>query len=157
MNGSNSVKMGAATAIAVPATFALPALETILKEFTQHPGAASLALDIRQLHMPFEALISVPVDAHVTPGCGRNEWRLTICAANTPNLYPRFEGMLTLLSAARSGSQLQIDGCYSVPFGSFGHLVDLTVLRGAAEDSLRRFLRDVANKVATLSRWVSFG
>jgi hypothetical protein len=157
MNGSNSVKMSTATAIAVPATFALPALETILKEFTQHPGTASPALDIRQLHVPFEALITVPVEAHVTSGCGRNEWCLTIRAAHRPNLYPQFEGTLTLLSAARSGSQLQMDGRYSVPFGAVGRVVDLTVLRCAAEESLRRFLRDVANKVATLSRWVSFG
>lgn len=156
MNDNTGVQISKATAIAIPAAFALPALETILKEFAQHPGSASLALNIQQLHVPFQALITVPIEARVAPGQCRNEWRLTIRAASKPQLYPTFEGTLQLLSADRSGSQLQLDGRYVVPFGTLGRTIDLTFLRGAAEESLHRFVRDVAGRVAALSRWANY-
>ena len=122
----------------------------ILKEFAQKPGRASLGLNVRQMHLPFQATICVAVDADVCPGEARNEWRLQIRAAP---LYPMFQGLLRLLPAEQSGAQLQIDGRYRVPFGALGRALDATVMRGAAESSLQRFVREIAYRVAALARW----
>ena len=154
MNAKDGVPVISATAIAAPASFALPAIELILKEFTQCPGRASLALNIRDLHVPFEAMISVPIETHVRPGEHRNQWRLRIRAAQNVGLYPAFEGLLTLLSADNKGSQLQLEGSYAPPMGSFGSAIDRTVFHGAAKASLDRFVRNIASRVATLSQWV---
>ncbi len=156
MNGHSGVRISAATALAIPAALALPAIETILKEFAHRPGETSLALNIQQVHVPLEAMISVPIEVRVAAGHGRCEWLLSIRAASKPQFYPTFEGELSLLDAQKSGSQLQIDGSYAVPFGALGRVIDLTILRGVAESSLRRFIRDIANRVAALSRWANF-
>jgi hypothetical protein len=51
------------------------------------------------------------------------------------------------------GSQLQLDGDYTAPFGAVGRAIDATLLRGAARASLERFVREVAYRVAALSLW----
>jgi hypothetical protein len=146
-----NVYVSARTAIPAPAAFTLPAVEAILHEFGD-PAHAALALNANQLGIPFEAVISVPVQARIRPGEGRDEWSVRICAAAHPALYPVFEGSLRLLRAAQ-GSELNLDGLYDVPFGAFGRALDRTVFHSAAEASLRTFLREIAHKVATLSRW----
>jgi hypothetical protein len=155
MTRNNSVRIKSATAVAVPVAHALPALATVLREFKQRPGAASLALDMRQLHVPLEALITVPVRLDVTDGAFRNEWQIHVCAESKPQLYPVLEGLLKLVDAIDRGSQLELDGVYVVPFGALGHAVDITLFRGAAESSLHRFIRDLANRVASLSHWAA--
>jgi len=152
MKSKKGLQVGAATAIPVPTLFALPALETILKEF-ERPGNASLALDLQRLHASLQAFISVPVDVAVWPGETRFEWRLRIRAASSPRLYPAFEGVLTLMPVGGSGSQLQLDGAYVPPFGAAGRTVDFTFLHGAAHTSLQRFVREIGNRALTLSRW----
>lgn len=145
-------------AVAVPVNFALPAVECILSGFAQtHHDAhesVSLALNLRQLHLPFEAEIRVPVEARVSPGSAHNEWRLDIRAAHNAALYPTFEGLLTLLPVGRCSAQLQLQGRYTVPFGALGKALDVTLMRGAAPSSLQRFVREVACRVAALARWV---
>lgn len=147
--------MRSSIALPVPARYALPAVEAILNEFAREPGRASLALNVRQLHLPFEATIAVAVDARVEPGEASNEWHLQIQAARNPGLYPKFDGVLTLIAANETDSQLQLDGAYTVPMGSVGRVVDATVLRGAAKTSLERFVREVAYRVAALTRWAA--
>lgn len=156
MNLNNGVPVESTTAIKVPAAYALPAVETILKEFAKVPGGAALALNLDELRTPFEALISVPVHMRFEAGDGRNQWRLQIRAASTPHLYPTFDGCLTLLDASSSGSELRLEGQYVAPFGKVGRVIDAALLQGIAQSSLRRFLRDIANRVAALSRWTAF-
>ena len=153
MKSKNGVNVHTATAIRVPATFALAAIDTILEEFSQHEGHACLALDLQQMRAPFAATISVPIQARVTDGASRHEWNLKIRAASSIDVYPSFEGILKLLPAAENGSELQLDGQYVVPFGAIGRTIDLTFLRGAAQSSLERFVREIANRVAALSHW----
>lgn len=139
----------------MPANFALPALETILKEFAQEPGRASLALNVRQLRLPFEATICVAVRAQVLPGHARNEWQLHIRAAQNHTMYPEFDGLLRLTTSGNSGSQLQLAGKYTVPFRALGRAINVTVLRGAARSSLERFVRELAYRVVAIVRWIS--
>lgn len=145
-----------ATSVTVSASthFASPALETILKEFSQEAGRASLALNMRQLHLPFEAVIHVAVHAQVVPGETRDQWHLHIRAARNHALYPTFDGILTLTTAGERSCQLQLAGKYVVPFGAVGRAIDVTLLRGAARSSLERFLREVGYRVAVLAHWV---
>jgi hypothetical protein len=151
MKRKHFTKVTAQTAIAAPAAFALPAVETILREFG-NPANASLALNASELGIPFQGIVSVPVRARVTAGNARNEWTLRITAAAHESLYPAFEGSLSLLYAAY-GSELRLDGAYEVPLEQLGHALDRTVFRGAAKSSLERFLREIAHRVAALLRW----
>jgi hypothetical protein len=151
MTRPQSTKIETRTAIAAPAAFALPAVERILREFAD-PGNASLALNISELHLPFQAVISVPVQARVAAGAARNEWRLEIRAADRAQLYPVFEGTLRLQRAGH-GSELHLEGAYAVPLGTLGRAIDATVLRGAAGSSLQRFVREIAHRVAAISQW----
>lgn len=148
------IEVTTSAALAVPAHFALPALDAILSEFSKEPGRESLALNMRQVHLPFEATISVPIEAHVYAGNARNEWRLHIHAASNAAMYPTFEGVLTLITASDSGSQLQLDGRYAVPYGAVGRAIDKTVLSGAARSSLERFVRELTYRVAAITRWI---
>lgn len=143
------------TAIASDTTFALAAVETILKDASRETPRAALALNLRQLKMPLEAMMTVPVDVHVSAGDARNEWRLRICAASDPFLYPTFSGVLALIPACGQGCQLQLDGDYTPPFGALGRLIDATLLRGVAQSSLERFVREVGYRVAAVAQWVT--
>jgi hypothetical protein len=154
-SNNHGVRIESMQAIAVPIAFALPAMETILKEFAQRPGAANLALNIQDMHVPLETLMAVPVRVGVKAGLSRNEWQLSICAAVKPELYPIFDGQLRLLDAATSGAQIQLEGTYVVPLGAVGHAIDVTLLHGLAESSLHRFVHDLAIRVAALSRWAA--
>jgi hypothetical protein len=137
--------------MAAPAAFALPAVERILREFGD-PANASLALNVRDLGIPFQGLISVPVRAELRAGKARNEWNLRIAAANHTSLYPVFAGTLVLLRAGQ-GSELRLDGVYEVPLEPLGRALDATVFHGAARSSLQRFLREISHRVVALLHW----
>jgi hypothetical protein len=148
-----AIRVSSSAACAIDTTFALAAVERILHEFASGSEQNSLALNIRQLHLPFEATIRVPITALVSVGEARNQWRLHIRAAVTPALYPTFDGVLSLLPAPGQGCQLRLDGGYTPPLGVVGRAIDATVLAGAARSSLERFLREVAHRVAALAQW----
>lgn len=154
-NSNRTIQVSTDIALNVPAAVALPALETILEEFKRCPAQAALALNMRDLHLPFEALVSVPIQMHIArlPSHGRNEWGIRICAAARPQLYPTFEGVLRLLLAGDRGSEVQLAGEYRVPLGPIGNALDATLFSGIAEQSLRRFVRDLTNRIAALARW----
>ncbi|HZT11889.1 MAG TPA: hypothetical protein VFA29_03765 [Candidatus Baltobacteraceae bacterium] len=153
MSSAQGVFISTATAIPVADAYALPALETVLTELNKHPGSASLALNMQELHIPLQAMISVPVEAQASPDGGRHAWHLEIRAASRPQMYPTFEGRLRLAPAGERSSELQLDGRYQVPLGALGKALDSTFLRGAAHASVQRFVRELAHRVAMLARW----
>lgn len=146
-------------AVAVQAAVALTAPEKVLQELGQQSGRSALALNIRDVHISFETLISVPVrtDVKHIPGHGRNEWHIGIRAASTPHLYPVFAGDLGLVPVGGRACELEIAGAYRVPFGSLGRALDATLFSGIAEQTMRRFIRDIANRVVALLRWANLG
>jgi hypothetical protein len=149
-------RVTASAAIASDTTFALAAVETILKDISSKTPQAALALNIPQLRVPLEAMISVPIDLHVDWGNARNEWHLEICASSQPHLYPTFVGVLALIPAAECGCQLHLSGEYAPPFGAFGRAIDATVLRGVARSSLQHFVQDIAHRVAAIAQWARY-
>lgn len=153
MKNKEGVPISTTAAVTVPAAHALPALETILTELTKRPGSTSLALAMHEVHIPLQAMISVPVQAQVLPGKARNDWRLEIRAASKSPLYPTFAGNLTLSPASERSCELSLHGSYSVPLDGIGRAIDATLLRGAAQASIDRFVREIAHRAATLARW----
>lgn len=153
MPAKTSFDVTASSAIALDTSFALAAVETILKGVCSETPQAALALNIPQLKVPLEAMISAPIELRVDSGDARNEWFLQLRAHSKPYLYPTFEGILTLIPAGDRGCQLQLRGEYVPPFGAIGRVIDATVLRGVAQSSLHRFVKDIAQRVAALAQW----
>lgn len=153
MTAKTAFDVTASSAIALDTTFALAAVETILKDACSETPQAALALNIAQLKVPLETMISVPIDLRVDSGDARNEWLLQLRAHSKPHLYPTFAGVLTLLPAGERGCQLQLRGEYVPPFGMVGRVIDSTVLGGVAQSSLHRFVKDIAHRVAAIAQW----
>lgn len=155
MKEPDGVPVSSVRAITLPAHHALAAIETILGELTKHPGSASLALEMHELHVPLQAMISVPIEARVFPSSSRNEWHLEIRAVAGANVFPTFEGTLAITPAGERGSELHLDGTYHVPLNGVGRAIDATLMRGAAEASIQRFVREIAHRAETLARWAN--
>lgn len=131
-----------------PAAAAAPVLGAMLREMEAHPGMAGLCIDLaRDLQMPVEATLNVPVKITVVGTPTAKEFDLKV-TANTPHdYYPHFVGSLKLTDLA-FGTCLQLIGSYTVPLGGLGAAVDITFLRGAAAASLQRYLDRLALALA---------
>jgi hypothetical protein len=51
---------------------------------------------------------------------------------------------------------LQLEGHYNVPMGALGRAIDATLLRGAAKESLDRFVRELGYRIIALTRWATY-
>ena len=153
MSSAQGVFISTATAIPVADAYALPALETVLTELEKHPGSTSLALNMQELHVPLQAMVSVPVQAQVLADDERHAWHVEIRAASRPQMYPTFNGALRLVSCGERACELRLQGRYQVPLGALGRVIDSTFLRGAVDASMQRFVRELADRVAMLARW----
>lgn len=107
----------------------------------------SLSVRLRDLAMPGEGELQVPVQAHVESRLQEWECRLVITAAADQRFFPRFEGDLTVTPDGRSECELWLQGHYDPPMGALGRGINVTLLRGAAERSLRTFLEWLAAEV----------
>ena len=113
--------------------------------------AVALSVNLRDLKIPFDAELRVPVRPHVEHDPSPWECRIEIGAEENSQLFPRFDGMLTITSEAVGESRLRLRGNYDPPLGLFGNAIDATLLSGVAERSLEEFLdwlaRDIAQRV----------
>lgn len=107
----------------------------------------SLSLRLRDLAMPGEGELHVPVQAHVVSRPQEWECRVTISAAQDQRFFPTFEGVLTVTPDGRSECELWLQGHYEPPMGALGRGINVTLLRGAAKRSLRTFLEWLAAEV----------
>lgn len=142
-----------ATALPVPMISGLAALQSLIKGVERQSGSLSLSIALSDLGAPLGAAISVPVRAHVTAANTPHEWQIAIEAAEHPQFYPRFTGVLTLLPTTAAGCAIQLNGSYTPPFGRTGRAIDMTLLRGAAEKTLRHFVRELGSMVTERVRW----
>lgn len=110
----------------------------------------SLGVDMRDLKMPIEGQLRVPVRIQTQPADAPSTCRVLIGAAAESEFFPRFEGRLTVAPVERSGASLCLCGRYDAPLGFLGGAVDASVLRGVAERSLREFLAALAVRVNEL-------
>jgi hypothetical protein len=68
------------------------------------------------------------------------EWE----AAEHPQLYPRFEGVLRLEQLGSGRCQLRLDGHYRPPGGELGAALDRAVMRRVAQATVHDFFKETA-------------
>jgi hypothetical protein len=107
----------------------------------------ALTLGLSDLHLPIEGSVSIPIEAGVEAQPLRWECRIEIEAEQNRELFPHFEGTLTVTPNGRGACELRLQGSYDPPLGLLGKGLDATVLRGAAERALRRFLEWLATEI----------
>lgn len=147
MSSSASVSISLTAPVDVPADLAAPALEAILRRFQAEPGQAALSVDLAcDLQFPVEATVNVPVRLNLAGVEGQTTFKIRLEAARQREYYPDFTGILTVRKAARSAARFDLAGTYVVPLGMFGKSLDMTLLGGAAESSLSRFLKRLAEE-----------
>lgn len=61
-----------------------------------------------------------------------------------PALFPLMKATLRIYPLTTTETQLELDGTYDPPFGWLGDAVDALAMHGVAEQSVNRFVRDVA-------------
>ncbi|MGC2243239.1 MAG: hypothetical protein WBA06_06390 [Candidatus Aquilonibacter sp.] len=115
------------------------------------PDRSTLSVYLRDLHASVHGEISIPVTVDVVDRPVRWEYAITIRATSDTAFFPRFEGTLSITPVG-SQSELWLQGSYEPPFGPIGALLDRTVLRHAAERSLRSFLQRIADDIASGER-----
>lgn len=121
-----------------------------IEQRTPPYDAVWLSVNLRDLKIPFDAELRVPVRARVEREPGRWQCRIEIGAEEGSQLFPRFDGMLTVTPEEPGQSRLSLSGSYDTPLGLLGHAIDATLLSGVAEGSLEDFLgwlsRDIAER-----------
>jgi hypothetical protein len=112
-----------------------------------HDVAVGLRVDVAGVEVVKDVVVTVKgrkesaVGARKTPTTKIGlEWK----AADTPRLFPVMKGELSLYPLTATETQLDFDGHYEPPLGSFGRAVNALVGHRIAEASVHRFLADVA-------------
>ena len=125
------------------------ALEAVLSEIADRPGSLSLSLDLAaDLEAPVEMSLAVPVALRAARAAD-NAFAVHIEPASHQPYYPSFRGMLRITRARSDSSIAELSGTYTVPLGALGETLDATLLHGAAQSSLRRFLAAVIERAAS--------
>ena len=112
----------------------------------------TLSMGLRDVHLPLDGAISVPVSAAVEARPMRWECRLQLEAEHNRQLFPRFDGTLTVTPNGPDESELWLQGGYEPPLGALGAGTDTAMLHGAAEHSLQTFLTWLATEVTRTVR-----
>lgn len=136
--------------LAIPAKSAGEALHRILKGIENADSRyhrLALSLGFRDVRIPLEGTLHVPVRAAINLRPLRWEADLEISASTASGLFPRFHGPLSVTPVGTDRAELWLQGEYVVPLGGLGRAIDATLLRGAAERSLRRFLSWLADEI----------
>lgn len=149
MHKTNPVELH--VSVALPGALARDAMMRILKAMTDRTPPfdhVTLSLGLRDLQVPIDADVSVPVhtDAELRP----QRWESTfeIEAENNQRFFPRFHGTISVTPSGRSACELWLQGNYDAPMGALGEGIDTTLLRGAAERTLTRFLEWLAGEIS---------
>lgn len=137
-------------ALALPGALARDAAMHILAAIDKHEAPydhLTLSLGLRDLKIPVDADLSVPVETSVELRPQRWEGTIEIQATNNQKLFPRFSGTISVTPNGPSASELWLQGSYETPVGVLGEGFDETLFRGAAETSLLRFLQWLGGEV----------
>jgi hypothetical protein len=148
---SHSVRTSAGVPLEAPRELAAPVLEGVLRRFASE--APLLSVDLaHDLQFPVEASVDVPVRVSLLTVRPPASYEIRLEAAEQRGYYPAFDGVLSIVTAGASSSTLELDGTYAVPLGALGEMLDMTLLAGAAESSLMRFLRRLAAETSAAVR-----
>jgi hypothetical protein len=148
MSGGTEIEIYAPLAIAPAA--ARNAVTSILEAIANHTPPyerVAISLGLADLHLPVQGMIAVPVHAEIKARPLRWECRIAMEAETNQNLFPKFEGTITVTPSGQDASELWLQGSYRPPLGVLGAGIDASLLHGTAERSLRRFLDWLAGDV----------
>lgn len=99
------------------------------------------------LNIPGHGEIAVPIEATVQNRPGRWECAVHLEAAKSERFFPTFDGTVSVTPDGSKEAELWLQGQYVPPGGVVGKGLDVTLLRGVAEQSLRDFLTWLAEEV----------
>ncbi len=135
------------TRLALPPIAVRDAMMHVMRSIAEHdPRYNTITLAI-ELHGPGHPQLRVPIEATVVNRPGRCRWGIHIEAAQSEQLFPMFDGTLSVTPDGGNESELSLQGEYAAPGGIIGKGLDATLLHGYAEDSLRGFLSWIADHV----------
>jgi hypothetical protein len=136
--------------IPLPPPAARDAMIAILDAIGKHQSPfdqVALSVGLSDLHIPIEGTLSVPIDAEIETRPLRWEASIEIEAQNNEHLFPKFEGTLSVTPDGHDTCELWLQGTYMPPLGALGAGIDATVLQGAAQSALRRFVDWLAMQI----------
>jgi hypothetical protein len=136
--------------LALPAVATRDAAMRIFKAIGDHVAPyehVSLSLGLRDLQIPIDADVNVPITAHMETTPQRWECKIEIEADSNKKLFPHFTGTLSITPNGHDSCELWLQGSYDVPMGLLGSNIDVTFLRGSAQKSLERFLEWLAGEI----------
>lgn len=131
--------------IGLPIQLAWEGLRAYLNELERHPGETSFHV---LLGGPVEARVAIPIKIATADGNSRYERVVRIEAASQEAIFPIFYGVIWLMHSLETSCDLRLEGKYRVPLNFAGSVIDMTLFRDAAEQSLERFLAEVAENIA---------
>lgn len=149
MDKTNPIELH--VSLPLPGALVRDAMMRILKAMTDRTPPyenVTLSLGLRDLHVPIDAEVTVPVHADADLRPQRWESTFEIEAENDQRFFPRFHGTISVTPSGRSSSEIWLQGSYDAPMGALGEGIDMTLLHGAAERTLTRFLQWMAGEVS---------
>ncbi len=90
------------------------------------------------------ACVERPIQAAIIP--------VTVCDAEHPHAFPRFEGEFEIVTLGRREVEIALEGAYHAPAGPAGAAVDAVALHRIADDSLRHFFDEVVGRLTKEAR-----
>lgn len=143
--------------LALPADQAERLLRSYLDRRRDEQGDVALSLRASLPRQSINELtLSHDVSVRITNGRDESGLNPTLRIEWTPvggGLYPRFRGVLNVLSDANPAiSHLEIDGTYSAPGDGFGELFDVVAGSKLAQSSLDDLLSRLAQELVAVPR-----
>ena len=146
MRAVKGVPTSVSVKIQAPIQLAWQALNRILDTAESRPG--SIELHVALPHA-LGTSAAVPVRIETAAGNSRYEREIAI-EAEDGKMFPHFRGMIALVHTFANSCDLRLDGKYDPPLGVAGKMVDSTLLRNAARQSLERFMHNIAAQIERL-------
>lgn len=146
MRAGKGVPTSVSVKIPVPVQLAWQALYRILDAAEARPG--SIELHVALPHA-LGTSAAVPVRLVTAAGNSRYEREITIEALDS-KVFPQFRGVIAVVHTFANSCDLRLDGKYNPPLGAAGKIVDSTLLRDSARQSLERFMHSIAAQIEQL-------
>ena len=112
-----------------------------------HDIGAELRVRIGAVEIAADIAIEVTEVAHARSPANQPATRidLTWKSKRSPGLFPAMTGSLWAYALSPRETQLELTGSYDPPLGLLGDAIDAIALHRIAEESVRRFITDVAS------------
>jgi hypothetical protein len=138
--------------LSVPVVPARAAASDIIREITMEKGKwgdFALMVKLSTLGLPDVGYVAIPVlvdnvSEKLEP---RHEIHFKLCARRNKDAFPTFDGGIGIDGNGPSMSLMWLAGTYEVPLQGLGTLLDQTLARGVAEQSLRNMLNELADAI----------